>query len=102
MKLQIGDTPGIGITLGAVGAAVLGLCLSLFVRRRRLWVRVSPAGGDAGAARTVIEVGGLARTGAEAFEEEFAALVERVRATAPPARPAPVSPAPVPTAPEKT
>jgi len=64
---------------------VVGLCLSLFVRRRRLWLRAVPAGDAAGAGpadgRTVIEVAGLARTGPEAFEAEFADLVERLRST---------------------
>ena len=40
VKLQIGDAPGVPISLGAIGFAVAGLCLSLFVRPRRVWVRV--------------------------------------------------------------
>ncbi|MFN2523358.1 MAG: cytochrome c biogenesis protein ResB, partial [Mycobacteriales bacterium] len=49
--------------------------------RRRLWVRAVPAGGDGGSARTVVEVGGLARTDPDAFAAEFDDLVERLRAT---------------------
>ena len=64
---------------------VLGLCLSLFVRRRRVWVRAVPAGEGPDAGRTVVEVGGLARSGAEAFREEFAGLTGRVRDAVPPA-----------------
>ncbi|MVA77028.1 cytochrome c biogenesis protein ResB [Auraticoccus sp. F435] len=72
VKLQISDTPGLGVTLGSVVAAVLGLCLSLFVRPRRIWVRArtTPDGG------TAVEVGGLdradARTGLEEDVEELA------------------------------
>ena len=36
VKVQVGETPGPPISLGAIGAAVLGLCLSLFVRPRRV------------------------------------------------------------------
>ena len=76
--------------MGIVGAAVgivCGLCLSLFVRRRRLWVRALPAGDDAGPGRTVVEVGGLARTDPEAFTAEFDELVERLRVKVPPRPP---------------
>ena len=65
---------------------VLGLLLSLFIRRRRVWVRVRPAqelvpaGAEATSGRTVVEVGGLARTDPEAFAAEFALLGARLRA----------------------
>ena len=42
VKLQISDTPGVAILLVAIGFAVLGLCFSLFVRPRRVWVRIAP------------------------------------------------------------
>ncbi|HSN43024.1 MAG TPA: cytochrome c biogenesis protein ResB [Propionibacteriaceae bacterium] len=38
-KLQISRTPGLPLTMGGVAVAVFGLCLSLFVRPRRLWIR---------------------------------------------------------------
>jgi cytochrome c biogenesis protein len=62
VKLQVGDTPGAAISLGAIGFAVLGLCLSLFVRPRRVWVKVGRAGAED--APTVVEVGGLDRADA--------------------------------------
>ncbi|MBA3530050.1 MAG: cytochrome c biogenesis protein ResB [Propionibacteriaceae bacterium] len=62
VKLQIGDTPGAVISLAAIGLAVLGLCLSLFVRPRRVWVRV--VAGEGGAA--LVEVAGLDRADARA------------------------------------
>jgi cytochrome c biogenesis protein len=60
VKLQVGDSPGVPISLAAVAFAVLGLCLSLFVRPRRVWVRLtgSPGGGR------LLEVGGLDRADA--------------------------------------
>ena len=75
---QVTQDPGKLIALAAACGIVLGLCLSLFVRRRRLWVRAVPGSGDEGSGRTVVEVGGLARTDPEAFSAEFAALVERL------------------------
>ena len=78
---QVTQDPGKLVALLAGTGMVVGLCLSLFVRRRRLWLRAVPAGGAPDDARTVIEVAGLARTGPEAFEAEFADLVERLRST---------------------
>jgi cytochrome c biogenesis protein len=53
VSLQVSSTPGLWLVFGSVLAAVAGLCLSLFVRPRRVWVKVS---GD------VVEVAGLDRT----------------------------------------
>nr|WP_232506091.1 cytochrome c biogenesis protein ResB [Microlunatus flavus] len=72
VKLQVGDSPGAPIALVAIGFAVAGLCLSLFVRPRRVWVRVArgttPDDADdavgADDAPRVIEVGGLDRADA--------------------------------------
>jgi cytochrome c biogenesis protein len=76
---QVTQDPGKGIALGAAIGIVAGLCLSLFVRRRRLWVRARP--GEA--ALTVVEVGGLARTDPDAFAAEFEELVGALRADVP-------------------
>jgi cytochrome c biogenesis protein len=79
---EISRDPGKKIVLVAVGAVVLGLVLSLRIRRRRLWVRAVP--GTAG--RTVVDVGGLTRTDASGgFDEEFATLVGQLRTAIPPA-----------------
>lgn len=75
---QVTQDPGKGIALLASVGIVVGLCLSLFVRRRRVWVRAVPAGEGADPGRTVVQVGGLARTDAEAFRAEFDRLVERL------------------------
>jgi cytochrome c biogenesis protein len=72
---QVTQDPGKGIALGASIGIVAGLCLSLFVRRRRVWVRARPGDGT----HTVVEVGGLARTDAEAFAAEFTELAGRLR-----------------------
>jgi cytochrome c biogenesis protein len=76
-------------------AALAGLLLSFFVRRRRVFVRAYP-GPDG---RTVVDVGGLARSDpAGGFGEEFAGLarvLEKASAGSPgpgPASPGPASP----------
>ncbi|BEP12603.1 cytochrome c biogenesis protein ResB [Acidothermaceae bacterium B102] len=74
-NFQITDDPGKNLALVAAILIVLGLILSLRVRRRRFWVR---ARADT-TGRTVVEAGGLARTDPEQFAEEFAALTERLQ-----------------------
>lgn len=53
VSLQVSSTPGLWLVFGSVLAAVAGLCLSLFIRPRRVWVKVD---GD------MVEVAGLDRT----------------------------------------
>lgn len=80
VKLQMSATPGIALVLGSIGAAVLGLCLSLFVRPRRVWVRVRD--GEAGS--RLIEVGGLDRADARAgLSEDVAELASALGSTEP-------------------
>jgi cytochrome c biogenesis protein len=77
VKLQIGAAPGVPISLIALGFAVAGLCLSLFIRPRRVWIRVR--GADQG--RRVVEVGGLDRADARAgLTEDVAELAAELSA----------------------
>lgn len=57
-SFQIAYDPGKGLTLVAVVIAMAGLIVSLFVRRRRMWVKALPReeGG------TLVEVAALAKT----------------------------------------
>jgi cytochrome c biogenesis protein len=59
--------------------ALAGLMLSLFVRRRRVWVRAT--GQDDG--RTLVAIGGLARAESGGLAGEVDRLEERLRAAAP-------------------
>jgi cytochrome c biogenesis protein len=78
-SLQVARDPGQRLVLVAFGFLLLGLLLSLSVRRRRCWVRVTtPSGPGETGQRTVVEVGGLARTEAGGFGSEFARLVQRL------------------------
>jgi cytochrome c biogenesis protein len=71
VKLQVGATPGVPICLAAIGLAVAGLCLSLFIRPRRVWIRVRTPGPGP----SVVEVGGLDRADARAgLAEDVAEL----------------------------
>ncbi len=68
-----------------------GLGLSLTVKRRRFWLRVTPAQGDDQGGRSVVELGGLARTEAAGYGEEFdrlAATLLAPRGTSEPPVPA--------------
>jgi cytochrome c biogenesis protein len=70
---QVTQDPGKRLALLAAIGIVAGLMLSLFVRRRRVWVRVRPG------SPSTVEVGGLARTDPERFQAEFAGIVRSMR-----------------------
>lgn len=76
--------PSKGWALVTSGLALVAITASLFVRRRRLWLRVS---SDA-RGRTVVEAAGLSRNEDAGIGEEVAALVAAVA----PASPAPDAP----------
>ena len=78
VTLQMSDTPGLWLVLGAIAAAVAGLCLSLFVRPRRIWIRVRE--GTDGA--RLLEVGGLDRADARAgLDTDVADLAAQLTTT---------------------
>jgi len=88
--IQVNSDPGQTLVLWSAGAVVLGLLMSLAVRRRRLFLRISPGPVDNFSpvdsdarpdpdGRSVVAVGGLARTDAGSFGTEFARVVERLR-----------------------
>lgn len=73
VKLQVSQTPGNILTLLALSVAVAGLCVSLFVRPRRLFVKL----GDSAAV-----VGGLDRTDtATGLEDEVSELADAIAGT---------------------
>lgn len=82
-KLQISRTPGKHIALAGVTLALIGLLGSLFIRPRRIWLRVLPSGSSADEGGTIegsagesrVEVAGLDRSGNGDMPTELAAVV---------------------------
>ncbi|WP_455361307.1 cytochrome c biogenesis protein ResB [Streptomyces sp. SYSU K21746] len=85
---QISQQPGSGLALAGAIAAIAGLVGSLFIQRRRVWVR-AVRGADG---VTVVEMAGLGRSESAKLPEELADLAAAVHAEAPTA-PAADSPA---------
>jgi cytochrome c biogenesis protein len=73
-SFQVKRDPGKIVVLLAAATMIAGILTSLRVRRRRVWLRATPQG----AGSTLVEVGGLARTDADGFAEEFDRLVQRL------------------------
>lgn len=77
-SFQIAHDPGKEVVLVAALLAIAGLLISLFIRRRRIWVKAlsNPDGV------TLVQVAGLARTEAPDLPDEVAALAARLGTTA--------------------
>ncbi len=78
-SLQVSHDPTQGYLLFAAIAMVTGLIGSLGVRRRRLWLRITPAVAENDGSPTVVSVGGLARSDSGNFTTEFAGILSRLR-----------------------
>src|SRR3954447_7793010 len=79
VSLQVSHDPAQVWVLTSAVFMLTGLMLSLAVRRRRFWVRLTPAG----AGGTRVELGGLARTDRAGYGEEFDRLTAAVLGTDP-------------------
>jgi len=71
VNLQVSRDPGQGAVLVFAVLLLAGLGLSLTIRRRRFWARLTPLDGGT---RTRVELGGLARTDRAGYGEEFQRL----------------------------
>ncbi|SOD70632.1 cytochrome c biogenesis protein [Jatrophihabitans sp. GAS493] len=78
VTLQVSHDPSQTYLLFAAGAMVIGLVGSLSVRRRRIWLRITPAASGSTGSPTVISIGGLARSDAGNFSAEFASLLAKL------------------------
>lgn len=77
VNLQVSHDPGQTWVLVFAITMMGGLLVSLLVRRRRVWVRLTPDAG--GAPGTVnVEMGGLARTDNSGWGDEFERMTERL------------------------
>ncbi|GAA5101153.1 cytochrome c biogenesis protein ResB [Nocardia iowensis] len=86
VNLQVSHDPAQQWVLISAVTMMAGLLVSLLVKRRRIWVRVYPdedRAGTLGKRRTVVEMGGLARTDQAGWGSEF----DRLRARLLDARP---------------
>jgi cytochrome c biogenesis protein len=73
VNLQVSHDPGQTWVLVFAITMMAGLVVSLLVRRRRVWVRLTPAAGTVN-----VELGGLARTDNSGWGDEFERLTERL------------------------
>jgi cytochrome c biogenesis protein len=87
VSMQVSHDPTQGYLLIAAVAMVVGLIGSLGIRRRRLWLRITPALDAPAPSPTVVSVGGLARSDSGNFTAEFAGLLGRLRGAATVAEP---------------
>ncbi|MFJ9640150.1 cytochrome c biogenesis protein ResB [Streptomyces sp. NPDC101178] len=78
-SFQISQQPGNGLALGGAIAAIAGLAASLFIQRRRVWVR-AVRGADG---VTVVEMAGLGRSESAKLPEELGDLAAALITTAP-------------------
>lgn len=75
VNLQVSHDPGqVWVLLSAL-AMMAGLLVSLVVRRRRIWARITP-GGQTQAGTVNVELGGLARTDNSGWGSEFEKLTK--------------------------
>jgi cytochrome c biogenesis protein len=78
-NFTVAHNPGTGWALISSVLAVLGLIGSLFVQRRRIWVRAV----DGPDGTTTVEIAGLARSESARIAEELAELALELQDTAP-------------------
>ncbi len=77
VNLQVSHDPGQTWVLLFAVTMMAGLLVSLLVRRRRVWVRLTPdVGAQPGTVN--VELGGLARTDNSGWGDEFEKLTERL------------------------
>jgi cytochrome c biogenesis protein len=69
--LQVSRDRGVSIVFLAAILILVGLLPALYTARRRIWVRVQPAGTG-----SVMQIGGFSLQRKTQFEEEFARVVE--------------------------
>ncbi|MDT5073144.1 MAG: cytochrome c biosis protein, partial [Mycobacterium sp.] len=74
INVQVSHDPAQVWVLVSAMAMMAGLLVSLVVRRRRVWVRVSPASPGT----VSVELGGLARTDNSGWGDEFEKLTARL------------------------
>ncbi|GGK50522.1 cytochrome c biogenesis protein ResB [Nocardia camponoti] len=78
VNLQVSHDPAQGWVLVSALTMMAGLLVSLLVKRRRVWIRAYPSDASDGQRRTVVEMGGLARSDQAGWGGEFDKLRTRL------------------------
>ena len=78
-SFQLAYDPGKELALAAAILAIAGLSLSLFVQRRRIWVKVGEVPGRTSGGRVKVEVAGIAKASGHDATEQVDALVELLK-----------------------
>ncbi|WP_072691339.1 cytochrome c biogenesis protein ResB [Rhodococcus marinonascens] len=79
VNVQVSHDPAQQWVLVSALTMMAGLLVSLLVKRRRIWARIYPADdSDLDSRRTVVELGGLARTDQAGWGDEFDRLCTRL------------------------
>ncbi|WP_336319549.1 cytochrome c biogenesis protein ResB [Streptomyces lavendofoliae] len=81
-SFKIAQQPGNGLALAGAIAAIAGLAGSLFIQRRRVWVRAVRGDASTGGL-TVVEMAGLGRSESAKLPEELAELAATLHSVAP-------------------
>ena len=76
-SFQIAHDPGKELALLAALTAIGGLLLSLFIRRRRLWVKVAP-GAETG---TLVQIAALAKNEGADLSDDVSVLLDHLAGT---------------------
>ena len=76
VNVQVSHDPGQVWVLISSMSMMAGLLVSLVVRRRRIWARISGSGTDSQPGTVKVELGGLARTDNSGWGGEFEKLTE--------------------------
>lgn len=78
-SFQIASDPGKELALIASILAIVGLSLSLFIQRRRVWVKVSQVPEQGSQGRVKVEVAGIAKASGHDAIEQVDQIVESLK-----------------------
>lgn len=78
-SFQIASDPGKELALTAAILAIVGLSLSLFIQRRRVWVRVGQVTEQGSTSRVKVEVAGIAKASGHDAIEQVDSIVESLK-----------------------
>ena len=78
-SFQMASDPGKELALVAAILAILGLTLSLFIQRRRVWVKVSQVLEQGSAGTVRVEVAGIAKASGHNATEQVDHIVESLK-----------------------